>query len=407
MGLLGVKNNTMKIAHVITRMIIGGAQENTLATVSGLKERGHQLILISGPATGPEGNMQKDIENAGIYHIFIPELIRNISIWHDVITFFKLGMIFRQHKFDIIHTHSAKAGFLGRIAAKFFSKKSKVVHTLHGSSFHPYQHAIVRYFYILCEKIASKFTDYFISVSSVIVENHIKHGIVKPDACSVIRSGFKIEEYKMASKFREKKRKQLGLKHDDVLIGMIGRLFPLKGQEYLLRVFAKISGKYPFVHLILVGDGILRKDFENFVRQRNLTQKVHFTGLVEPKDIPFFASAIDIGVHTSLREGLPRAVVQILAAGSPVVAFDIDGAREVIQSGINGFLVPACNESVLEEKLCFLIEHVEERKKMGIAGQNMVFEEFSAEKMVAETEKVYFNITGKICLHHRKEINEE
>ncbi|MGC8804344.1 MAG: glycosyltransferase family 4 protein, partial [Candidatus Ratteibacteria bacterium] len=364
----------MKIAHVITRMIIGGAQENTLATVSGLKKRGHHVILISGPATGPEGNMHKDIENAGIYHIFIPELIRNISIWHDVITFFKLGKIFRRHKFDIVHTHSAKAGFLGRIAAKLFSKKSKVVHTLHGSSFHPYQHALVRYFYILCEKIASKFTDYFISVSSVIMENHIKRGIVKRDICSVIRSGFQIEEYKRASQFREKIRKQLGLNNNDVLVGMIGRLFPLKGQEYLLRVFAKISDEYPFVHLILIGDGILRKDFENFVRQRNLTERVHFTGLVEPKDIPFFASAIDIGVHTSLREGLPRAVVQILAAGSPVVAFDIDGAKEVIKNGLNGFLVPACDETVLEKKLRFLIEQPEKRKKMGIAGQNMMFE---------------------------------
>ncbi|HOJ30989.1 MAG TPA: glycosyltransferase family 4 protein [bacterium] len=396
----------MKIAHVITRMIIGGAQENTLATVSGLKQRGHEVILISGPSRGPEGSMQKDIEKTDVYLIIIPELVRDISIWHDVIAFFKLGQIFRKHRFDIIHTHSAKAGFIGRIAAKFFSKKSKVVHTLHGSSFHPYQNALVRYFYILCEKIASKFTDYFISVSSVILDNHIKRGIVRKQGHSVIRSGFQVEEYKQAYQFREEVRKQLGLINKNILIGMIGRLFPLKGQEYLLRVFAKISDDYPDTHLMLVGDGILRKDFENFVKANHLQQRVHFTGLVEPEKIPLFASSIDIGVHTSLREGLPRAVVQILAAGSPVVAFNIDGAKEVIQNGINGFLVPARNEAMLEEKLRLLIEHPEERKRMGIAGQHMVFEEFSTEKMVAKIEKVYFNIIEKNSSHYRKEPDE-
>lgn len=382
----------MKIAHVITRMIIGGAQENTLSTVIGLKNHGNQVCLISGSSKGPEGSMEYDVKKNAIDIIIVKELIRDISLWHDTIAFFKLGMIFRKNRYDIIHTHSAKAGFLGRIAAKIFSKKSKVVHTLHGSSFHKYQSAIIRYLYILAEKIASFCTDYFISVSSVVLEKHIRAGIGKNQKTSVVRSGFNIEEYGKVQSLREKTRKKLNINEKNILIGMIGRLSPMKGQEYLLRVFEKISSEYPHLHLILVGDGILRKVFEKFVESKSLKGRVHFTGLVNPQDIPAYTSAMDIGVHTSLREGLPRAVVQILAAGKPVIAFDIDGAVEVIKNGINGFLIPAEDEVSLEEKIRYFIKYPEVRKKMGENGRKIIIEEFSVEKMVAEIEKIYFNI---------------
>ncbi|MCM8758414.1 MAG: glycosyltransferase family 4 protein [Candidatus Omnitrophica bacterium] len=382
----------MKIAHVITRMIVGGAQENTLATVIGLKNLGHEVILISGPSKGPEGTLEQNVKKAGIKFIVIPELIRNISPWHDTIAFFKLGLIFRQNRFDVIHTHSAKAGFLGRIAAKVFSRKSKVVHTLHGPSFYPYQPTITKFIYVLVEKIAGFFTDYFISVSEIILERYLKHGIGKKEKSCIIRSGFNVEQYQKAIETRKITRKGLGVSEKEILIGMIGRLFPLKGQEYLLRVFAKIAKDYPNAHLLLVGDGILRENFEMFVKNNNLEKRVHFTGLVDPEKIPFFASAVDIGVHTSLREGLPRAVVQILAAGKPVIAFDVDGAREVVRDGINGFLIPAKDEKLLEERLRYLIENPKTSENMGRIGQKMVFEEYSVEKMIEKTEKVYLNI---------------
>ena len=384
----------MKIAHVITRMIIGGAQENTLSTVVGLKNHGHKVCLISGYSKGPEGSMEQDIKKNDVDFIIVKELVRSISLWHDAIAFFKLGIIFRKNRYDIIHTHSAKAGFLGRIAARIFSKKSKVVHTLHGSSFHRYQPALIRYFYLLSEKIAGFCTDYFISVSSVILDRYIRAGIGKNKKSSVVRSGFQLKDYRKCQTLRKKIRELFNIGEDEISIGMIGRLFPLKGQEYLLRVFAKISDDYPDTHLILVGDGILREDFEKFVESKNLKNRVHFTGLVKPEDIPAYASAIDIGVHTSLREGLPRAVVQILAAGNPVIAFDIDGATEVIKDGINGFLVPAEDELSLEKKLIYLIKNPDKRKKMGLAGQQIVMEEFSVEKMVAKIEEIYSNITG-------------
>ena len=385
-------------------MIVGGAQENTLSTVIGLKNRKHDVLLISGPSTGPEGSMEADVKKHKINFIFVPQLVRNINPLYDVIAFIKLGVIFRRHKFDIIHTHSAKAGFIGRIAGKIFSRKSKIIHTLHGPSFYQYQPALAKFCYMMSEKIAGFCTDYFISVSSVILERYLRHGIGKREKSCVIRSGFEIEKYKVALESSQGIRNKLGLGKQDILIGMIGRLFPLKGQEYLLKVFAKIAGDYPNTHLILVGDGILKDRFEIFVKQQNLQKRVHFTGLVEPEKIPYFASAIDIGVHTSLREGLPRAVVQILAAGKPVIAFDIDGAREVIRDGLNGFLIPAKNEAILEKRLRFLIEQPEEAKSMGERGQKMVLEEFSVDKMLAKIEKLYFNILKESFCHNNRKV---
>jgi len=376
-------------------MIIGGAQENTFSTVVGLQNKGHDVVLISGPSTGPEGSMEDLIKFHNVNFIQVKELIRNISVWHDVIAFFKLGMIFRKNQFDIIHTHSAKAGFLGRIAAKIFSKKSKVIHTIHGPSFYPYQPALAKFIYLISEKIAAHFTDYFISVSSIILERYLRYSIGKKEKSSVIRSGFQIEHYQQATKLREEIRKKLGVNENEILIGMIGRLFPLKGQEYLLRVFSRIAPDYPFIKLVLVGDGLLRDDFERFVRINNLQNRVYFTGLVNPQDIPYYAGAMDIGVHTSLREGLPRAAVQILAAGKPVIGFDVDGTREIITDGTNGFLVPAKDEKRLQEKLRFLIEHPDIAKKMGEAGRKIVLKEFSVEKMVEEIEKVYLNIVSE------------
>jgi len=376
-------------------MIIGGAQENTLSTVCGLKKRGHNICIISGPSKGPEGSMENDIKNQNINLIIVKQLIRNVSLWHDTIAFFRLGIIFRKNRYDIIHTHSAKAGFLGRIAAKIFSRKSKVVHTFHGSSFHKYQPPLIRYLYFLSEKLAGFCTDYFISVSSVILEKHIKTGIVKNKKCSIVRSGFQIEPYKKCGTLREKMRSYFHINEKDILIGMIGRLFPNKGQEYLLRVFVNISKDYPFIHLVLVGDGILRKAFETYVEINRVKNRVYFTGLVKPQDIPAYAAAMDIGVHTSLREGLPRAVVQMLAAGNPVIAFDIDGTREVIKNGINGFIVPAKDEISLEGKLRYLIENPDARKQMGQQGKKMALEEFSIENMVAKIEEIYLNIVTK------------
>ncbi|MCS7180635.1 MAG: glycosyltransferase, partial [bacterium] len=250
----------MKIAHVITRLIVGGAQENTIYTVEGLIKKGYKVDLISGPTKGPEGSLEKKIIEKKYPLIIIKELVREINPFYDIIAFFKLFFIFRKNKYDVVHTHSAKAGIIGRIAAKFANRKCLVIHTIHGLPFHPYQSKILNFLYIFLEKIAYYFTDHFICVGEIMREKSLQAGIGRKEDYTVIYSGFEIKPYIECAEKREILRQKYCIGKDEKLIGMIGRLFYLKGQNYLLEAFKEISSIHPEAKLVFVGDGILREE---------------------------------------------------------------------------------------------------------------------------------------------------
>jgi len=379
----------MKICHVITRLIVGGAQENTIFTVRGLKKKGYEVDLISGPTTGPEGSLEREIGKAGAGLIVIRELVREINPLHDMACFLKLVFVFRKKRYDIVHTHSAKAGILGRIAAKIACRKTLVIHTVHGPSFHEFQSPLRNIAYIAAEKIAAIFTDRFICVGGVMKEKYLKAGIGREEQYSIVYSGFDIQPYLDADRSRDDRRRALGIRENEKVIGMVGRLFPLKGQEYLMESFAGVVKEYPAARLLIVGDGILRADLEKFARENNIFQKVIFTGLVPPSEIPGFISAMDILVHTSLREGLPKAVAQGFAGGRVVVAFDVDGARELVVNDRTGYLVPPKNTSMLKEKILFLLKNPGISYKMGEDGRRVVENLFPVQKMVDSIERIY------------------
>jgi glycosyltransferase involved in cell wall biosynthesis len=376
-------------------MIIGGAQENTFYTITGLIDKGYKVTLISGPSIGPEGSLETHIKQKKIPFKKIRTLIREINPFFDIIAFFKIGSFLRKEHFDIVHTHSAKAGIIGRLSSKIFSPCSITIHTIHGLSFHPYQNKMKNSLYIFFEKFADFFTDYYISVGEIMVKKCLDAGIGKKNKFSIIRSGFDVEKYMEANSMREKTRKELKIKENEILIGMIGRLFYLKGHEYLFNIFLKIVKKYPELKLLIIGGGILQSQFEVFIKKNNLFQKVIFTGLVKSEKIPELVSAMDFGVHTSLREGLPKAVAQIMAGGKPIVAFDVDGVKEIVKDSVTGFLVPPKNEKILEEKISILIESSTLREKMGINSQKFIEQRFSIEKMVEEIEKLYLKLYKK------------
>ncbi|HOK56276.1 MAG TPA: glycosyltransferase family 4 protein [bacterium] len=379
----------MKIAHVITRLVIGGAQENTLFTVEGLIKKGYQVDLISGPTKGPEGSLEKKIIEKKIPLIIIKELVRDINPVYDIIAFLKLFFIFRKNRYNLVHTHSAKAGILGRISAKLANPKCIVIHTIHGLPFHPYQNKFLNFIYISAEKIAYYFTDHFICVGEIMKEKSLKAGIGKESDYTVIYSGFHVKPYLDCAEKRNEMRKKYGIKKDEKVIGMIGRLFYLKGQNYLIEAFKEVSEKHPEAKLMFVGDGILRNDLENYAKKNKIQDKVIFTGLVPPEKIPEYVSIMDILVHTSLREGLPKAVAQGLAGGKPVIAFDVDGTKEVVINGKTGFIIPPEDINLLKEKIIYLLENPVISDKMGKEGQELIKQIFPVEKMVDEIEKIY------------------
>ena len=403
------KDSPIKVVHIITRLILGGAQENTILTVEGLQRRPeYKVILISGPALGPEGELVKRVKASGVELIIVPEMRRNINPFLEIVAFIKLLLLMRRLKPDIVHTHSAKAGILGRFAAYLAGVKI-IVHTLHGLSFYPYQNKAVNILYIAAEKAASFVTTKFISVADAMTAQSLKAGIGKPEMYKTIYSALELDKFEPKESAFEVKRR-LGLENNKV-VGTIARLFPLKGHEYILQIAVRIIRDVPEVKFLFVGDGSLSDKLKREVNGRGLADWFMFAGLVPPEQIPSMIQAIDILVHPSLREGLARTIPQSFSLGKPVVSFDVDGARELVinsnppdrqgRAG-TGFLIPApvsekhTKESLdqMSQAIIFLLKNPEQARQMGAAGRKLIIPNFDANYMVEKIIEQYVLLTN-------------
>ncbi len=385
----------IKIAHVITRLIIGGAQENTIFTVEGLSKTGdYDVTLITGPPLGPEGSLLDGKWRNSVKLILIPEMRRAINPLLDAITYFKLLRIFRKEKYDIIHTHSSKAGILARLAAAR-AKIKIIVHTIHGLPFHDYQNKLLNRLYILSEKRAAKKSAKLISVADAMTEKAVAAKVAKPGKFITIHSGMDLDAFLNSKKYRPEIRKRFGFEENDLVIGKIARLFHLKGHKYLFEAAREIIEKFRNVRFLLVGDGILKEQFEMQLDAMGIREKFTFAGLVHPDKIPEMISAMDILVHTSLREGLAKTLPQALACGVPVVSFDIDGAKEVVTNGETGFLVEPEDSKKLAESIIKLLSDENLRKEIGEKGREIVDPIFRKEYMLEKIIDLYNSLLDK------------
>jgi len=366
-------------------MIVGGAQENTLATVRGLVNKGKRVVLVTGPPLGPEGSLMDVAERTGAPVIMVPELRREINPVLDFISLLKLYSIIRRNDCDIVHTHSSKAGILGRIAAKLAGTRV-IVHTIHGLPFHPYQNRLLNMLYIWLERFAARFTDRIITVCDAMTEKAVRAGVAKESRFLTIYSGMDLEPFVSAASSREETRKQLGIRPGEKVVGKIGRFFPLKGHRYLVQASPAIVKKFPETRFLLVGDGILKDELKRQIEALGMKDRFIFTGLVKSEEMPRLISAMDVLVHASLREGLARVLPQALAVGRPAVSFDVDGAREVVVPGKSGFLVPAKNVDALADAV---VEVLSSAGKFGTSVRGLVDPLFRQETMVDGIDKLY------------------
>jgi glycosyltransferase involved in cell wall biosynthesis len=379
----------MRVTHVITRLIIGGAQENTLATVLGLRQiPGLEVHLLSGPTTGPEGSLESQAENL----LVVPELVRPIHPLKDPLALKKLERIFREQKPDIVHTHSGKAGILGRSAAKR-AGVPVIIHTIHGPSFGNFQGAAANFIFRTAEKYSAPSTTHFIVVADAMRDQYLAAGIGRPEQYTKIFSGFSIEPF-LDAKNDPELRSRLGILPDDFVVGKIARLFKLKGHDDLFAAAPELVHQNPHMKFLLIGDGEWRRRFESLAKGRGLERHFIFAGLVPPGEIPKYTGIMDALVHLSLREGLPRALPQALAAGKPVVAYDCDGAREACRDGETGFLVQAGDLAMLKNRLLKLAGDPVLCKKMGEAGRDFARENFPVEKMVRDIYNLYTKLAA-------------
>jgi len=385
----------VRIVHIITRLILGGAQENTLITCKLLAQRGHNVTLITGPAIGPEGELFKQIKNQDYEVIVIDKLIRPIHPLYDLISYHQIKKLLRQLQPDIVHTHSTKAGILGRFAGhklkgKWAENLPMIVHTIHGLPFHPYQNKWLNKLYIAIEKSAAKRMDFFISVADAMTVQATGAGVGRPEqfitAYSAIEEGDFLEP--ISQERKEGFRNKYEIPKNAIVLVTIARLFMLKGHKYIIESAKRLSKQFDNAFWLFVGDGNLTDYFKEQVLQLGLAEKIKFTGLLPPSQIPLAIQSSDILVHCSLREGLARALPQAMLCGKPAVSFDVDGAREVVNEN-TGCLIEPKNVEQLTKACAELIEDKDLRKKLGENGRESVKEKFAPETMVDTIEAVY------------------
>jgi glycosyltransferase involved in cell wall biosynthesis len=382
----------MRIVHIITRMIVGGAQENTRFNCLDLvRDYGDDVTLITGPSLGAEGSLLDKYQDPDLKTILVPELIRSIRPWTD----FRAARILQKHltqlRPDVVHTHSAKAGILGRSVA-WKLKIPCVVHTVHGAPFHPYQAWPVRKFYQICERWAARRCHRLISVADAMTDLLVEAKIAERSKFVTIYSGMDIEPFLNADQNRLQLRKDLGIRPEDIVVGKIARLFHLKGHQYLLACAQRVVQADPRIRFLLVGDGILRESLEKEIASMGLKNHFIFTGLVPPHEIPDLIGAMDMLMHVSLREGLARALPQALLAGKPVISYDIDGAKEVVIEGQTGILLPPKSIQPLGDAILKLANDADLRTRLGLQGRLLCQERFGHQPMTKQIRRLYQQI---------------
>jgi len=412
----------LKIVHIITRLILGGAQENTLITCKVLAQRGHDVTLVTGPALGPEGELFNQAQGQGYKVVVIDRLRRAINPFNDTVSYFQIKKLLRQLQPDIVHTHSAKAGILGRFAArslchceaceagrgnlgrcvlrlirrsapgndKMGQHLPAVVHAIHGLAFHPYQSEALNKFYIAVEKSAARRTDFFISVADAMTNQSIAVGIGRPEQYVTAYSAIDENDFLELISPEKKRdfRRKYGIAEDAVVLVTVARLFMLKGHDYIIESAKELSKRFENCVWLFVGDGNLSEHYKQQARDLGLADRIKFTGLLPPSRIPLAIQSSDMLVHCSLREGLARTLPQAMLCGRPAISFDVDGAREVVNEN-TGRLIEPKNVEQLIKACAELIENADLRKKLGGQGRESVKEKFAPDTMVDTIEEVY------------------
>jgi len=378
----------IKVAHIIARMITGGADENTLFTIEGLSREKYEIDLITGEEF--DKDIINKVKNYPFDIIQIKGLKWKLNFLHDPIVLLKLIKLLKKKHYDIVHTHTTKAGILGRIAARI-AEVPVIVHGLHGSTFQAFNSGLLNWFLFLFERFTGKFTDAYISVSGVLSEKYIERGIGKKENYHTVYSGMELEKFYGAKEKIDcgKKQRELGIDSEDFVIGNVARLETRKGHQFLLDAFKNVVEKQKdgYVKLLIIGEGNKRKYLENYVKELNLGDKVIFTGYRE--DVEELIALMDIFVLTSLREGLPRVLVQAAAVGVPSVAFNVDGVPEIIRDNYNGFLVKAKDVEQLENRIMKYMSNKELVLLHGRNGREFIENKWSIEGMVDRIDKIY------------------
>jgi glycosyltransferase involved in cell wall biosynthesis len=383
----------MRIINVVTRLNIGGSSPPIISLAAGLPQYGHESLLVVGTPSAAEGSMNADAERAGVELFHVPELQRDPDALKDVKALSSLVRLFRRRRPDVVGTHLSKAGALGRVAARVAGVKV-IVHTYHAKAFYVFDQRWKEQATILSERLLTRLGSGSIVVSEKQRRDFVDLRIDSPARLRVVRYGLKLERYLEAPSLAHTLRQELGLPPACRLVGVVGRLVHMKGQEVFIRAAAKLARQFDDVFFLLVGDGDNRRDYEALVDELHLGDRVSFLGW--RRDIPSVLGNLDVVVLPTVNdfEGTPLAVIEALAANRPVVATDVGGVSEVIRNGDTGILVGVRDESGMVQAIASILINPAQASAMAERGRDLVSKLYREADMIRVTESYYRELYG-------------
>jgi glycosyltransferase involved in cell wall biosynthesis len=386
----------IKIIHIITRLDMGGSAQNTLLTCKELSGK-YEIILVHGLAhesgmSDLEKNIvENGIENAktqGIRVIQLPSLVRSIRPIKDFKALLVLVWLIFKEKPNIVHTHSSKAGILGRLAAKM-AFVPNIIHTPHGHVFYGHFGAFASKMFLWIEKLFSRFTDRIVALTDGEKNDYEKLYVCPSEKLLKIHSGVDVAQYMQANGNMVEKRRSLGLDQNEAVIGFVGWLLPIKGPVYLIKAMEYVWPEYPEASLVFVGKGHLDVDLRAQALRMNANGRVKFLGWRE--DIVEIMTIFDMLVLPSLNEGMGRVLVEAMAAGKPVVASRVGGIPDLVRNDETGYLVPPADAEALADGIKKLLDDPEKAWEMGQRGKEYC-RQFSIEAMIEKLDDLYSDL---------------
>jgi glycosyltransferase involved in cell wall biosynthesis len=380
------QSEPIRVMRIISRMNIGGPATHVVLLNAGLDRGGYDCLLVTGSEGANEGSLRDLALSSDLRLAMIPELGREIAPWSDFVTVVKLYRLMRRERPHVVHTHTAKAGFVGRIAARL-AGVPVVLHTFHGHVFHGYFSPAKTQLFLLIERLGARLSTRIITISPRLREEIAQFGVTGSERIEVIPLGFELEMFASQPRGAGDFRRSLGLPAAATLVGAVGRLVPVKNIPLLLEAVALARWEDPDIHVVLVGDGALREELEVEAEALGLGQAVIFTGWRH--DLASVYADLDAVVISSHNEGTPASLIEAMATGCPVVSTRVGGVPDLIADGETGRLVPPGEREALAAALLELFREQEQTARMAELAQRQVLERHQARRLVADVDRLY------------------
>ena len=386
----GTAAQPIKVLRVIARLNVGGPALHVAYLTAGLAERGYETTLVAGTLARGEESMAAVSEARGVRIETLPALHREIGPLRDAQAILRLARLIKQERPTILHTHTAKAGAVGRIAALLAGRARPpiIVHTFHGHVLRGYFNPLTTLAFRTLERWLARVTTALVAVSPEVRDDLVRLRVAPASKFTVVRLGIELDERTSSGgDERAETRRQLGVGQEAFVVGWVGRMTAVKRTDDVVRALRGLVDRGVDAYLCLVGDGPDRDHLEQFAHELGVVKRCLFVGYQE--DVARFYSAIDALLLPSVNEGTPVSVIEALAAQRPAVATRVGGTPDVIRDGVDGFLVEVGDADALSDRLAELAADPERRARMGADGRARVLGRYAVERLVDDIDRLY------------------